>query len=251
MTAATKAWRRFEDHLEGGRFVHLSPTHRALILGRTLFPSRVADPADRALVPRLLRSGKWSRKIGDRVTKGAWKGMPIYTLTLEERATCPRSCQHWSDCFGNKMNWSQRLTPTPALERRLAEELAALARHRRHKRGFVMRLHVLGDFFSVGYVRFWSHALLQHPMLRIFGYTAHLPTSPIGREIQNLNEIEPLRWRIRFSNGPAPLLRTVTVDRVEDAGPAIACPAQTGRSECCGTCALCWGTDRAIAFLRH
>jgi hypothetical protein len=249
MTA--QASRRFEDHLEGGRFIHLSSDHPALRIGRTLFPARVVDAADRALVPRLLKSGKWSRKIGSHVEKGAWRGMPIYTLTLEERATCPRSCGHWDDCYGNKMNWSQRIRPGLALEARLREELDEIATQRANRRGFVVRLHVLGDFYSVAYVRLWSWALLRHPQMRLYGYTAHHPSSEIGREIHHLNGIEPERWRIRFSDGPAPLLRTVSVDRETDAGGAVVCPAQTGRSDCCGTCALCWATDKPIAFLRH
>jgi hypothetical protein len=28
-------------------------------------------------------------------------------------------------------------------------------------------------------------------------------------------------------------------------------PAQTGKTDCCATCALCWHSDRTIAFLRH
>jgi hypothetical protein len=249
MTA--KASRRFEDHLEGSRHIHLPSDHPALRIGRTLFPSRVADPADRALVPRLLKSGKWSRKIGSHVTKGAWKGMPIYTLTLEERATCPRACEHWSSCYGNKMNWSQRLRHGEALEARLVEELADVAEQRANRRGFVVRLHILGDFFSVQYVRLWSHALLRHPGLRIYGYTRHWPDDPIGREIDNLNRIERERWRIRFSNAPRPLFRTTTIVREEDAGEAIVCPAQTGRASSCGECSLCWASDKPIAFLEH
>src|SRR5262249_24811065 len=30
------------------------------------------------------------------------------TLTLEERATCPTTCRHWRDCYGNKMHRAQR-----------------------------------------------------------------------------------------------------------------------------------------------
>ncbi len=32
---------------------------------------------------------------------------------------------------------------------------------------------------------------------------------------------------------------------------AIICPAQTGKADSCGTCALCWHTKRRIAFLQH
>ena len=32
---------------------------------------------------------------------------------------------------------------------------------------------------------------------------------------------------------------------------AIICPAQTGATDCCATCALCWNSVRSIAFRRH
>ena len=32
---------------------------------------------------------------------------------------------------------------------------------------------------------------------------------------------------------------------------AILCPAQTGATDCCATCALCWASTRTIAFRRH
>lgn len=41
-------------------------------------------------------------KTGKRITKGLWAGMPIYTLTLEERASCPSYCHMWRDCYGNR-----------------------------------------------------------------------------------------------------------------------------------------------------
>lgn len=71
----------------------LAAGHPALTEGRTLFPTTVVAPADAA---RLLVSGVNSRKLGGEVTKGPWKAMPIYSLTLEERATCPRACHHWA-----------------------------------------------------------------------------------------------------------------------------------------------------------
>jgi hypothetical protein len=44
-----------------------------------------------------------NKKLARRVTKGKFKGYAIRTLTLTERATCPRSCFHWSTCYGNNM----------------------------------------------------------------------------------------------------------------------------------------------------
>jgi hypothetical protein len=65
----------------------LHPAHRS---GRSIFPTRVYDPSE---VGRVLKDGHQSRKIGKVVMKGARRGWPIFTLTLEERATCPRECR--------------------------------------------------------------------------------------------------------------------------------------------------------------
>src|SRR4051812_1807050 len=101
-----KPLRRFTDHGEAGQPYTLAPAHIAARLGTSLFREgrlRAATNTDRVLI-----SGHNSRKIGAAVTKGRWSGYPVFTLTLEERATCPRSCLHWLDCYGNKMNWPTR-----------------------------------------------------------------------------------------------------------------------------------------------
>jgi hypothetical protein len=244
------ALRRFTDHkpaLSGIK--RLAAEHPAVVKGGTLYRARIVDPANAV---RLLKSGAHNRKIGGRVVKGAWAGMPVYTLTLEERATCPRSCQHWDNCFGNKMNWSSRLTAGPALEAGLEVELTALAE--RHPKGFVVRLHVLGDFYSVEYVQLWLGWLIRFPNLRVYGYTAWPASSPIGALIGNVARRAWSRFAIRHSNGSGSERATVTLYESPEGptvGDAIVCPAQTGKSECCGTCGLCWGTERNIAFLAH
>ena len=60
------------------------------------------------------------------VKKGQFKGYVIFTLTLEERATCPRDCYHWDDCYGNNMAFAHRIEHGEALEKKLDEELAEL-----------------------------------------------------------------------------------------------------------------------------
>ena len=94
-----------------------------------------------------LKSGENSAKIGGLIVKGRWRGFPVYTLTLEERATCPRTCHHWRSCFGNGTHLADRIAAGANLEWRLEREVALLDID--HPRGFVVRLHVLGDFYSV------------------------------------------------------------------------------------------------------
>lgn len=227
-----------------GPRVNLKADHPALTEGRTLFPSRVVHPRD---TPRLLVSGMNQRKIGRTVTKGHWKGLPIYTLTLEERATCPSTCLEWVSCYGNQMNWARRHMPGLALEGRLIEELVDL--QRRHPRGFAIRLHILGDFYSEIYADLWRMAMDEIPQIHLFGFTAHAPDSEIGRRLLVLNDQWPLRCRIRFS-GTAGNDGSLVIGSFEDSRHVV-CPVQSGKTDCCGTCGLCWTMDRTVEFVRH
>lgn len=241
-----KPLRRFDHHIETGNPYRLSPYHRNVMAKRTLFLARVVSSDEPG---QLLKSGHHARKIGSHVAKGEWRGLPIFTLSLEERATCPETCRHWLDCYGNRMNWSERITADEGLMPRLSSEIAELARE--FRRGFVVRLHVLGDFFSVEYVEFWRALLDRHSAMNVFGYTAWQPDTEIGRAVHEARMDLGQRFAIRFSDGPKGYARTVSIATPEEAEDAIICPAQTGKSDCCGTCALCWATPKPIAFLEH
>lgn len=248
MTTAPRApdnLRRMPSVEPSGDGVVLSILHPAHRAGRTMFSSRVFDPDE---VDRVLVDGQQSRKIGKVVQKGRWRDFPIFMLTLEERATCPRSCGAWASCYGNNMHAAQRIMAGPALEAALWDELAAL--QARHPGGFVVRLHILGDFYSVDYVALWAAALDAYPALHVFGYTARDRADPIGSAIADIVGHSRARFAIRFSGWNGPTDGAVIVDTGE-ATPHLICPAQTGATSCCATCALCWHSDRTIAFLRH
>jgi len=214
--------------------MRLTPAHAALVEKRTIFTkTRVSR---RSILKR-----SSNRKLGTRVTKGRWKGMPIYTLTLEERATCPTSCNLWDVCFGNNMRWAERITHGPALERALPHEVRELAE--RHPGGFVVRLHVLGDFYSLDYARLWKQLVRETPQLHVFGYTH--TKGQLWRELGWSHE----RWVIRHSDNPGRL--TAHAKAASDPGDLV-CPEQTGRVKDCGSCALCWNTSvKDITFLEH
>ncbi len=219
----------------------LNPAHVALKKGHTVFLKSVKAPED---VKRLLQPASGNAKLGGGksvVTKGKWAGMPMYSLTLEERKTCPRTCQQWASCYGNNMAFANRINvKSTDFSSKLRAEIQALSL--KHASGFVVRLHVLGDFYSVAYVRFWERMLKQHPNLRIFGYTHRQPDTPIGRAIEKLNKRGA--W-IRWSDaGDVPMAANV-------GGAGITCPEQTGKTDSCLTCGLCWTTTRAINFLVH
>jgi hypothetical protein len=236
--------RRFTGVVSEGPRVVLEPHHPAFREGTTFFPGQVT-PASRMV--RLLKSGKNSRKLGEIVEKGRWKGQRIFSLTLEERETCPRSCLEWASCYGNNMNWSSRISDDGTLTRRLWGELASL--NAEYPAGFVVRLHVLGDFYSTEYVQFWRQALDDFPGLNIFGFTARLD-DPIGRALRVLVEEEGERFRLRFSGAGTPDHASEVVDSADQA-TGILCPAESDPDRCCATCALCFQTTRTISFVRH
>lgn len=228
-----------------GKGRHLAADHPAFVESRTLFPSTVVDAADS---PRLLTSGEHQRKIGKRVVKGRWSGMPIYCLTLEERATCPPTCQLLSECYGNNMHLARRHRDDGELMPLLWCELEDLAA--KHPQGFVVRLHILGDFYSVEYARFWDLMLRTFPALRIFGFTAHAPGSEIGRRLVRMNAAGDRCW-IRFS-GDLGAMGSLVVATAE-AATGVVCPAQTDPDglKCCSDCGLCWTMQKPIYFARH
>lgn len=220
----------------------------ALSEHRTLYPSTIV-PVEGLL--NVLVKGDNSWKIGGKVVKGRWKGFPVYTLTLEERATCPTSCAHWRSCYGNSMHLAKRIAHGAAFEDRLGLELGLL--QSRHPTGFAVRLHVLGDFYSAAYVDLWRSFLARFPALRVFGFSARWQSSdPIGAALLRLVMEQWDRFAIRFSNAPSEECSTVSLEHpVQKPADAVICPQQLGKTANCGTCGLCWATTKRIAFLRH
>lgn len=244
MTTASTL-RRHGSIAPTGHGVTLSALHPAHRSGRSIFPSRVFDVDE---VGRVLKDGHQNRKIGREVRKGARRGWPIFMLTLEERATCPRSCKAWSFCFGNQSHAAERIVAGPELEAALWGELAEL--DAAHPAGFMVRLHVLGDFYSLAYVDLWERALDAFPALHVFGFTARCPeTDAIGRRLHGLASQAWDRFAVRFSGAEGPVMASRISDEPDP--EAITCPAQTGKTACCATCAFCWHSQRSIAFRRH
>ena len=226
----------------------LRSSHPALAAGRTIYLKSVTKPQD---AKRLLQPASTNRKLGGGktvITRGRWRGMPMYQLSLEERETCPKTCQQWASCYGNNMPFARRIATDDwaALSGALGSELATLAA--KHPLGFVVRLHVLGDFFSVSYVKFWQRALARHAELRLFGYTHRSERGLIGRNIAKMND--PDQCWIRWSDAGGEM--SANVDKPDGTpGEGIHCPQQTGKTESCLTCGLCWAIIKPIRFSGH
>jgi hypothetical protein len=225
--------------------------HPAFIEGRSIFSRKgVRKPAD---IKNLLVSGHSNVKIGNDVRVGLFKGYRIFTLTLQERATCPRSCLNWTTCYGNNMPYASRVDHTDKVEfeRRLETEVETLLR--KPWPGILVRLHALGDFFSVDYVNFWILMLHRYPRLAVYGYTArNRELDPIGRAVAAGKARHGRRFAIRWSDGGGELDCTVSILTKDQRPPrTFVCPEQTGKVDGCGKCGACWTIEKNVAFLIH
>jgi len=227
----------------------LKPGHPALTEARTIHAKRVLPP----VVGKILKPVAANSKVGKgkgTIQKGRWRGFPLYSVTLEERATCPSDCVRWDTCYGNGMGFAHRFKAGAELEDAILAELALLSRMYPH--GFVVRLHILGDFYSVGYVELWERALRQFPNLNVYGYTAR-DQGIIADALDRIRILFGNRWMVRVSRnktaGQEP--SRIYASEAGKVPGAINCPEQTGKTESCLTCGLCWEIDRTISFIDH
>ena len=136
-------------------------------------------------------------KLGKKVTKGHLKGARIFTLTLEERATCDSECEHWLDCYGNNMPFGHRFEANDALMVSIERDLDKLDAK---GKPYLVRLHILGDFFNLKYVLFWRKQLKNRELLNIYGYTRNHPNKPLGYALKLVRKQYGKRFAVRFSN---------------------------------------------------
>lgn len=146
--------------------------------------------------------------------------------------------------------WDVSLDAGRTLMARLDHELNQLSR--KHPAGFSLRLHVLGDFFSVRYVAFWRRALRRHPNLKIFGYTHR--TGEIGRAIDQVFTEFYGRFVILQSDPVQETIRPVAM--VEGIRPGAEnltlCVEQAGRVNSCLECGLCCSPSiKGVRFRKH
>lgn len=250
------ALRRFTDHNPPDPLLaqRLPWSHPAMRNQTTRYPATVRDPVPGEPV---LKSGHDNVKLGGVVQKGRLAGAPIYGLTIEERATCPEDCEMSAVCYGNRMHFARRWRAGEALEAALDWDLAVVARQ--HPEGFLIRLHVLGDFYSLDYVEKWSAWLDSHSALNVFGFTHRSPFDPIGRRLKEMRDALWPRFAMRFSGmaGPRNAVMTDAIPVVPTVGAAVVCAEQwhalqgRGEERCCATCAFCWTADAAVAFVEH
>ena len=224
----------------------MTKTELAIENGRTIYTNNVYDSISHN--GKLLKVSN-NKKLGkSKILKGRHKNKLIYSLSLEERKTCPTSCFHWKTCYGNNMPFAHRFMGNDALMKRLDDELTILST--KHKEGILIRLHVVGDFFSVNYVKFWKKMLSKYNGISIFGYTARTPFSEIGKEIAILRSLNWDRFSIRFSNSMEKI--SANSEDFANAKEGIICPEQLDKTKNCASCGLCWNKNiDNIIFKTH
>lgn len=241
--------------IDPSRVVDLAADHPAIINGHSIFTDGVLGTLDS---PRFLVSGHNNAKLGKTILKGERTGWPLFHLTLEERATCPRSCAQWRGCYGNAMPYARRHRVDADFMTALRGEVITKARE--NPAGLLIRLHTLGDFFSVAYVLMWAELLAALPQLHVFGYTARREddadpeTRKIAQAIRILTDAMWSRFSIRTSHTTAGPQRSIVVEKPVEVAGVIMCPQQADATAACSTCGLCWVDrcrDRTIAFLKH
>lgn len=218
----------------------LKENNPALAKAITIHPRAKRSPLDTNILKSVSANSKMGK--GDNiVTKGKWAGMPMFQMSLEERATCPADCKQWASCFGNNAAFAHRIDHThPDFLSVLRAEVVVLVKRYRH--GVVIRPHVIGDFFSQEYAKFWMGLADEFQNLYLFGFTHWGRDTPIGQAILKGNH-NPQVW-IRFSDQGGTM--SANVD-----GEGVQCPEQTGKTESCLTCGVCWTTERAVRFNLH
>jgi len=233
----------------------LSDDHPAMLLGEPLFERSVVsvEPDTNIFV-----SGTNNRKIGRIVTRGQWRGFPIFVLTLPERKTCPSECVMLKTCYGNAMPFARRHEAGAELENRIRAEIPRLSK--RYPNGFVVRLHILGDFYSVDYVRLWGDMLRQHPPLHVYGYTSRAQgadalSAAITKSVKKAKDEFGQRFSIRWSMPRSVPDGATVIDRLPEGAnvpEGLVCPAEREATACCATCGLCWeAPGKTIVFMRH
>jgi hypothetical protein len=145
----------------------------------------------------------------------------------------------------------------------------------KYPEGFLLRLHVLGDFYSVAYVAAWAKWLGMFPALNVYGYTANQYDAidsnerAIGEALLSLRLACGVRFAVRSSGSYTDSFAALSNDdsRSNDLladKQAFLCPTQiskeTGKlakkneptlAPDCGACGLCWQASKPVVFLTH
>jgi hypothetical protein len=241
---------------------HGAKQFKSLPLDGTVYRKNVVDwhVGDREPLKPARDNGKLH---GNIVKRGQYAGYAMYSLTLEERATCSPDCGQLKTCYGNNMPFAKRYNVDAILLVAIDMQLAKLTKNGRR---ILLRLHILGDFFSVGYVEWWRRTLEKYPTVSAFGYTHWPLLTGQGQAVERLVRDMPQRFAIKRSldrlnqipqAAQHTIGATIVIKNWADAPKGwIKCPAQmaTDRGNNnvgCAECGIACATTTNVAFVEH
>ena len=230
----------------------LGITHTAIANNTTLYYNSKFTIRDVSNYNFKVLKPSTNKKLGKIITKGKHKGKKMFTLTLIERETCTNECEHYYDCYGNNMPFAHRFEVNRAFMLKLESDVHHTARA--NPNGFIVRLHILGDFESIEYVIFWERMLILYPNMAIYGYTRNHIDSKykhirgIAKELTRIRSKYSDRFAVRFSNK---LDENFSANSEEITSDGITCLAQVKENISCSACTLCWSSKKPIRFLTH
>ena len=253
--------------------MEMSKTQIAINNNVSVYHNRVKSVSDGMGKTEKVIKKSTNIKLGKKVTRGKLKGFPIYTVTLQERATCPVSCKHYSTCYGNNMMFAIRYNADDELIAMMESELHDL--QAKYPNGFLVRLHVLGDFYSVSYVAQWAKWFGMFPALHVYGYTANQfdavndTERGIVQAVASLRNACGIRFAVRSSGSYSDQFAALSADEKQARDmlvnrQAFQCPTQISKATGklakkdeetlvpdCGACGLCWQSQKPVVFLTH
>lgn len=194
-------------------------------------------------------------------------GADVYTYSRLPMSTCPgATAECKSICYALRVRgpvldvWKRNSNGTRSdIPTSLPEDCRLL------------RLHISGDFSSVGYIRGWRRLLAKHPEVTAWCYTRSWRVTKLIPELEALRalpnvqmfasmdvstqEIPPPGWRRAWIDGdPRANVDGLSVEnrRTVDGAYTLVCPEQTERKRDCQSCRYCFDGKRGdVTFLRH
>lgn len=219
---------------------------------------------------RILAIAEHNPKLGGDIERRGTA--PSRVVYLEEYGTCSDQCRFKRDgnCWGENSK-ADRFIVTEMFWTKVEHEIVILSLL--HSRWF-LRLHGLGDFFSVEYVERWIALATKYEQMWVWGFTGRRRDSNIGHAIQSAMDRFGPRWRTLWSEQVAQrgttrcfelheLTRTSgEIDLIQHhEGIAYPlCPEQIdqfllhkseGEIRRCSDCRRCILTDCNVGFLYH
>jgi hypothetical protein len=171
----------------------------------------------------------------------------IYNFSLPVFVTCPCMTQFCKQyCYGTH-NWYRKqwmkdklqekfeLSSTDDFVRQISNEIN-IARPK------VIRIHITGDFYSVGYIQKWHDIISAFPDIIFYGYTRVWRDVGLNHVIQQvMHECSNLHLRasVDFTHIERPngWLQYSTVQ-----GEGMHCPHDLDEVDSCEYCGQCWTT---------